>query len=100
MSDKFTIRHSEPVYSSRPVKPATMDARASEPWNSWAISLVRNEIQAHEKALLRGVREAVDELIEKKVRALEIEIGQLRADATIERAHKVIDIPDFRKRRA
>jgi hypothetical protein len=98
MSDKFTIRHSEPVYSSRPTKPATMDARASEPWNSWVTTMVQREILAHEKALLRGVREVVDELIEKKVRELEVEIGLLRADHTIARAHTVVDLPNWRKR--
>ena len=56
MSDKYEPRHSPPVYSSRPVKPATMDEHASEPWNNWATALVRNEVLAHEKALLKGIR--------------------------------------------
>jgi hypothetical protein len=58
----------------------------------------KREIAAHEKALLRGVREAIDELIEKKVRELEVEIGGLRADLTIARAHRVVDLPNWRKR--
>jgi hypothetical protein len=84
MSDEFELRHSPPVYS-RPVKP-TMDERASAAWNDWATALVRNEIRAHEKVLA------------EKIKGLEEEIGQLRADQMIERAHRVIDLPNWRKR--
>jgi hypothetical protein len=75
-----------------------MDARASAPWNAWVATMIQREILAHEKALLKGIRQAVDELVEKKVRELEIEIGQLRADLTIARAHTVVDLPNWRKR--
>jgi hypothetical protein len=98
MSDEFELRHSPPVFTQRATTAPAMDEAASRPWNSWAVTMIRREILAHEKALLRGVREAVDELIETKVRALEVEIGELRADLTIARAHKVIDIPNWRKR--
>jgi|SRR4051812_1314743 hypothetical protein len=98
MSDEFELRHSEPIYSKRTTA-TVMDEAASRPWNLWVTEMIRREILAHEKALLRGIREAVSELIETKVGALEIEIGQVRADQTIERAHKgeVIDLPTGEK---
>jgi hypothetical protein len=97
MSDEFELRHSAPVFTQR-VTATVMNEVASRPWNQWVTTMIQREILAHEKALLRGVREAVDELIEKKVRALEVKIGSLRADLTIARAHTIVDLPNWRKR--
>jgi hypothetical protein len=68
-----------------------MGEGASRPWNQWVTTMIQRAILAHEKVLLEGIHKAVSELIETKVRALEVEIGELRADLTIERAHKVVD---------
>jgi hypothetical protein len=96
MSDEFELRYSPPVYS-RPVKP-TMDERASAAWNDWATALVRNEIRAHEKVLIDSTVQWVREFVSERIKGLEEEIGQLRADQTIERAHRVVDLPNWRKR--
>ena len=96
MSDEFELRHSPPVYS-RPVKP-TMDERASAAWNDWATALVRNEIRAREKVLIDSTVQWVREFVAEKVKGLEEEIASLRADATIERAHRVVGLPNWRKR--
>jgi hypothetical protein len=84
---EYRIRHSEPILTQR-ATPATMGETASAPWNAWVTTMIQREILAHEKALLRGVREAVDELIEKKVQTLETELGLMRADLEIARRHR------------
>jgi hypothetical protein len=101
MNDEFKLRYSQPVHS-RPARPAaTLGPVESEPWNDWVVTMIRREIILYEKILLRSIRQAVDELIETKTRALEVEIGSLRADLTIARAHKtsaIIDLPDWRRK--
>jgi hypothetical protein len=97
MSDELDLQFSQPVLTQRAAT-TTMDTIASKAWNDWVVTMCKREIVEHEKALLKGIRQAVDELVEKKVRALEIEIGQMRADLTIQRAHAVVDLPNRRKR--
>jgi hypothetical protein len=96
MSDEFTIRHSAPVNTTRQV---AMDAATSKPWNDWATTMIRAEVAAREKVIVDAMILWVREYVAEKVKALEAEIGQLRADQTIERAHTVIDLPDFRRKR-
>jgi hypothetical protein len=103
MSDEFRVRHGEPVFTQRATATTMDETASSRPWNAWVTTMIQREILAHEKALLKDIWRAVDELIETKVRAVEIEIGQLRADVTIQSVHRngeVIDLPNWRRRRA
>jgi hypothetical protein len=87
MSDELDLRYSPPVFS-QPAKPATMDERASEPWNAWATALVRNEIRARDKVVINSTVAWVREFVAEKIKGLEEEVASLRADQTIERAHR------------
>jgi hypothetical protein len=75
-----------------------MSVQQSVGWNEWVTAAIRAELRAHEKAIINAAVQWVDEYVGARVKALEVEIGQLRADQTIERAHKVIDLPNWRKR--
>jgi hypothetical protein len=99
MSDEYHLRFSQPVLTQRAAT-TTMDTNASKAWNDWAIALVRNEIRAREEVLIDSTVQWVREFVAEQVKDLEAEVASLRADQTIERAHRVIDLPDFRKRRA
>jgi hypothetical protein len=97
MSDEFTIYHSAPVNTTRQV---TMDAATSALWNEWVTTMIRAEMAAREKVIVDAMILWVRGFVEKKMNGFEVELGQLRADQTIERAHRVIDLPDFRKKRS
>jgi hypothetical protein len=75
-----------------------MDAASSALWNDWVVTMIQREIRAREKVIIDATVRWVGEYVGARVKALEVEIGQLRADQAIERAHKVIDLPNWRKR--
>jgi hypothetical protein len=86
----------------------TMDGSMTQPqpqmtaqaaWDSWCKAHVGNglDMLAHEVGAWCGQLEA---RLNKRISELEAEVGQLRAAAEVERAAKIIDLPNWRKRDA
>jgi hypothetical protein len=105
-AERWERRQSGPEPEPEPEKPQpsrgapTMDEAASQPWNDWALALVRGEIEHHEKVMVDATAEFVAEYVTNKLKALEAEVASLRADLTIMRSVQtggVIDLPNWRR---
>jgi hypothetical protein len=73
---------------------STMNAETTRAWNAWLCSYT--DRLAYE---LGACSAEIENRLNAKIRGLQAEIGQLRAGLTVERAAKVIDLPNPLKRR-
>jgi hypothetical protein len=92
----------EPLRREPPVsRSTTMTHETPQPswddWNEWAESHVARGLETVADIIGDEIG-VIERDLHERIAKLEEELGQMRADREIERAAKVIDLPDWRKK--
>jgi hypothetical protein len=87
----------EPEPEPKPAQPIMMNAETAAAWDRWCRGHVSNGLNT--LAYVIGAETAkIENRLNKKISELEAEIGSLRAERTVERAARVVDLPNWRKK--